>query len=132
MKNKIPFLIILMVILILAVAYGLKSIVPVNSGLNPAAGPTGQTKSFEITAQKFSFTPGQISVNRGDKVKLSLKSLDVTHGFNLDGYGINKTLNPGETADVEFLADKIGTFEFRCSIPCGEGHQDMKGTLSVN
>jgi heme/copper-type cytochrome/quinol oxidase subunit 2 len=131
MKNKIPYIIILGIILILAIAYGVKSYMAGSAGGNVVIEPTGETKSFVITAKKFSFTPDQITVNRGDNVKLSLTSADVVHGFKLDGYGINKTLNPGETVTVEFIADKPGTFEFRCSIPCGEGHIVMKGTLAV-
>ena len=36
-----------------------------------------------------------------------------------------------ETKKVEFVADKAGTFSFRCSVPCGSGHQLMQGTLVV-
>lgn len=132
MKSKTPYLIILAAILILAAAYGARVYLSGNTGGNAPAGETGETKTFEITAQKFQFTPDQITVNRGDRVRLSFTSLDVAHGFKLDGYGINKTINPGEPVLVEFLADKPGTFEFRCSIPCGEGHLDMKGILTVN
>ena len=131
MKNKVPYIIILGIILILAVSYGVKSYMGGNNQQAPAVIPTGQIKSFDITAQRFTYTPSQITVNRGDNVKLSLTSTDVIHGFQLDGYGITKTLNPGETVTVEFLADKVGTFEFRCNIPCGEGHLDMKGSLTV-
>jgi len=131
MKNKIPYIIILGIILILAIAYGVKSYMAGSAGGNVVIKPTGETKSFVVTAKKFSFTPGQITVNRGDNVKLSLTSADVIHGFKLDSYDISKTLNPGETVTAEFFADKPGTFQFRCTIPCGEGHLEMTGSLIV-
>jgi heme/copper-type cytochrome/quinol oxidase subunit 2 len=32
---------------------------------------------------------------------------------------------------VTFVADKAGTFTWRCNIPCGAGHQHMTGKLVV-
>lgn len=132
MKTK-TILIALIVLLITAAAvYELIAYTSGKSGgQSPAVSTTGNTKTFDITAKKFEFTPSQITVKTGDKVIINLTSLDVTHGFAIAGYGINKTVNPGATTTIEFIADKTGSFEFRCSVPCGEGHTDMKGTLSV-
>ncbi len=89
------------------------------------------TKEFTLTAKQWSFSPGTITVNKGDKVILHIKSVDVTHGFELDAFGVSKTLSPGKTADVQFTADKTGTFSFFCNVFCGSGHGNMKGTLIV-
>ena len=88
-------------------------------------------KEFVITAKRFDFTPSIITVNKGDKVKLRIKSVDVTHGFSLPEYGISKTLEPNKEVVVEFIADKKGEFEFRCNNFCGSGHSEMKGVLIV-
>ena len=32
---------------------------------------------------------------------------------------------------IEFIADKTGTFTFKCNVPCGSGHKTMAGTLIV-
>jgi cytochrome c oxidase subunit 2 len=57
------------------------------------------------------------------------------HGFRLDAFGIEVDM-PLDALDnivlVKFVADKTGTFTFRCSNECGPGHDDMKGTLVVN
>ena len=71
-------------------------------------------------------------MNKGDTVKLHITSTDVQHGFVISAYGINKTLNPGQTVDAEFVADQSGSFPFYCNVFCGEGHSGMKGTLVVN
>src|SRR3989338_4153066 len=92
----------------------------------------GEVKEFVMTAKQWEFIPGTIEVNKGDKVKLKITSADVTHGFSIKEFGINKRIEPGETAEVEFTADKTGTFTFYCSVPCGEGHGQMKGQLIVN
>jgi len=89
------------------------------------------TKSFTITASQWVFSPNTITVKQGDTVRLRVNSIDVAHGIMIPDYNINKVLNPGETVMIEFIADKKGTFSFRCSVQCGGGHPDMKGTLVV-
>lgn len=92
---------------------------------------TGETKEFTMTAKRFEFSPSVITVNQGDKVRLKITSIDVPHGFFLPDFGINEQLNPGKEVVVEFVAKTKGTYSFRCSVPCGSGHQSMSGTLIV-
>lgn len=110
---------------------GAKVDVKVNPAPTPAPKPAASVKSFNLTAKTWSFEPSTITVKKGDTVKLAIKSLDVPHGFALSSFGINKTLNPGETVNVEFVADKAGSFPFFCSVSCGSGHGGMRGTLVV-
>ncbi|RMF55497.1 hypothetical protein D6745_01840 [Candidatus Woesearchaeota archaeon] len=92
---------------------------------------SGEVKEFAMTAKQWEFIPSTITVNKGDTVKLHIKSVDVTHGFALPDFGINKNLEPGKTVNVEFVADKTGAFTFFCSVYCGSGHGGMKGKLIV-
>lgn len=89
-------------------------------------------KEFSITASQWKFEPNTINVNQGDTVKLQIRSIDVTHGFNLPAFGVNKQLDAGKTITVEFVADKKGTFTFSCSVFCGSGHSGMTGKLVVS
>ena len=89
-------------------------------------------KEFTMTAKRFEFTPSTIEVNKGDKVKITVTSIDVTHGFSLPGFNINERLEPNQPVIIEFIADKTGEFKFRCNIPCGSSHSNMAGTLIVN
>lgn len=93
--------------------------------------PAGARKEFIITAKQWSFSPAEIKVKKGDTVVLKLKSADVAHGFSLPDFGVNQSIKPGEIETVEFVANKAGTFEFICNIPCGVGHRGMTGTLVV-
>jgi cytochrome c oxidase subunit II len=97
----------------------------------PPLPPLGETKTFDIEAKDFEFIPNIITVNQGDTVILNLKSTDVTHGFYLKDFNIDKKLEPNQTVQVKFVADKKGTFTFRCNVPCGEGHMEMTGTFIV-
>ena len=93
---------------------------------------TPEVKEFKITAKQFSFTPSVIEVNKGDKVRLLVTSVDVPHGFALKEYGINQRLDVGKEVKIEFTADKSGTFVPYCSVACGAGHSNMKGQLIVH
>src|SRR3989344_3961229 len=98
-----------------------------------ASGIIGQDtiKEFTITAKRFEFNSNEITVNNGDRVRLKITSMDVTHGFSLPSFNINKNLKPGEEVIIEFTADKTGTFTFACSVVCGSGHGSMNGRLIV-
>lgn len=92
---------------------------------------TGEVKEFQMTAKQFSFEPSTIEVNKGDRVKLVITSLDVPHGFSIPEYGINERLDPGKPVTIEFTAGKEGTFTAFCSVFCGSGHSNMKGKIVV-
>ncbi len=92
---------------------------------------TGEVKEFKITAKQFQFEPAVIEVNKGDKVRLIVTSVDVPHGIAIPEYGINERLDPGEPKTIEFTADKQGNFDSFCSVVCGAGHSNMKGKLIV-
>lgn len=92
----------------------------------------GTVREFTMTARQWEFEPSTITVNKGDKVKLFIRSVDVTHGFGLPAFGIDERLEAGETTNVEFTADKSGTFRFSCTVFCGSGHSAMNGMLIVN
>jgi cytochrome c oxidase subunit II len=93
--------------------------------------PPPALKEISMTAKQFDFIPSKITVKKGDRVKLSIKSIDVDHGFSLSAFGINEQLEPDKTVVVEFVADKVGQHSFFCSIFCGASHGSMRGTLIV-
>ena len=88
-------------------------------------------RHFRIEANSFQYTPEAIQVNPGDHVTIDLVSTDVVHGLYLDGYDLNVTADPGQTATLSFLADRAGSFRFRCSVTCGALHPFMIGKLNV-
>lgn len=97
----------------------------------PSAMMEKNVKSFSLIAKQWAFEPATITVKKGDRVKLSIKSTDVAHGFSLPAFNIKERLEPNQMVNVEFVADKSGTFPFVCSVACGSGHGAMKGSLIV-
>lgn len=123
---------------------------------NAAAKPEGATgtvepaQAFEITARKYEFTPNEIHVKKGTRVQLKIRALDRTHGFRLalysegavgsgplglrfdqEGSQDNWKVEKGQERLVEFVAERPGTYRFKCSVFCGLGHRGMKGALVV-
>ncbi|MBI2548225.1 cupredoxin domain-containing protein [Candidatus Woesearchaeota archaeon] len=92
---------------------------------------SGNTVEIDVKARSWEFEPRTIRVRRGDTIILHLESEDVAHGFWLSAFGIQERLEPGQVVDASFVADKEGTFSYVCSVPCGKGHGDMRGTLIV-
>ena len=91
----------------------------------------GQVRDITMTAKNWEFVPNEITVNNGDIVRLKVTSVDVDHGLSIPEFGIKVDLAPGKEETAEFVADKKGEFTFVCSVPCGKGHREMKGTLVV-
>jgi len=89
------------------------------------------THQVTMTADQFAFDPPVLRVNRGDRVLLTLKATDVVHGLYLDGYGIETRVEPGLSQQVEFVADRVGKYRYRCSVSCGTLHPFMIGELVV-
>ena len=84
-----------------------------------------------MVARQWEFEPSVIEVNKEDTIRINLTSTDVAHGFAIREYDIDRRVEPNETINIEFIADKEGTFTFYCSVFCGAGHGRMKGTMIV-
>ena len=84
-----------------------------------------------IQASKFEFTPETVKVKRGQPVTFVLTSIDRVHGFKMPDFGIRTGIVPDQETRVTITPEKAGTFAFFCDIFCGDGHEDMAGTLVV-
>jgi len=97
----------------------------------PAQFVAPQARTFQVDARQFAYSPSELKVNPGDTVTIQLVSTDVVHGLYLDGYDISVQADPGQTATLTFIADKPGSFRFRCNVTCGAMHPFMIGKLTV-
>ncbi len=115
-------------IVLAALAFGALAIAV---GPVPRAQEDANSVEIKMTAKKYRFDPNEITVKKGQHLKLLITALDRDHGFKLEAFNINQKLKKGETETIEFTADKTGTFPFQCSEFCGLGHGKMKGKLVV-
>jgi cytochrome c oxidase subunit 2 len=86
---------------------------------------------IHITARKFVFLPGEITLKQGVPVVLEFESADVVMGFNLPDFKLRADIIPGQFSRVRLTPQKLGSFDFVCDIFCGDGHEGMSGKLHV-
>nr|HEV7955333.1 cupredoxin domain-containing protein [Candidatus Acidoferrales bacterium] len=110
----------------------------------------GDVKEVAVSAKKFEFSPAEIRVKAGTRVRLVVTSTDREHGFEVDPFadGADKKAGPGlkfdanvtkpdfklaqgQAVPIEFTAAQPGTYSFKCSVLCGMGHRNMKGQIIV-
>jgi nitrous-oxide reductase len=88
-----------------------------------------------MTAIRSHFTPDVVRVKEGETVHLHITNLeqayDATHGFTIGSYNIQLSLEPGEHANVTFVADKAGVYPLYCTEFCSALHLEMAGYFLV-
>ena len=92
-----------------------------------------ERRVVRIVAERFSFTPSQITVPIGTTLELRVRSEDTAHGFRIVGGDVNVAVpkrRQGE-AVVVFEATEVGRYRFECSRLCGAGHNFMRGAIIV-
>jgi cytochrome c oxidase subunit 2 len=88
-------------------------------------------RRIEIHAHRFSFTPEEITVKRGEPVTLALTSDDVPHSLLIEGLHINAVMTKGHVTEVKLTPEMVGDFKGRCGHFCGSGHGSMALTIHV-
>jgi nitrous-oxide reductase len=88
-----------------------------------------------MTAIRSKFGMDSFDVQKGDTVHLTLTNIetvrDMTHGFALEDYNINVAIDPGQTKEITFIADKAGTYWYYCTWFCSALHLEMRGRMLV-
>jgi plastocyanin len=98
----------------------------INGGIS-----TAPVKEFTISGKNFSFTPNTIAVNKGDHVKITFQNTAGFHNLVIDEYGVATAQKQApDTETIEFIADKVGTFEYYCAVGTHRA-MGMVGTLTV-
>lgn len=88
-------------------------------------------RRIEVTAERFSFAPAEITIKTGESVDLVLTSADVPHGVRFRELNVDLHAEKGKPAEEKFTPEKVGTFVGHCSVFCGSGHGKMTLTIHV-
>lgn len=93
------------------------------------SGPPDTVRS--VVMKKWAIVPARLEFLQGTRVELVVSTVDVEHGIDVPGLGINEPVQPGKPAVIRFLAQTPGTYPMRCSIACGRGHDKMTGAIVI-
>ena len=72
----------------------------------------------------------EITVNKGDLVRIKITVTKGTHDFKIDEFGVYADTQLDKESVVEFVADKAGEFVYYCTKP-GHRQNGHWGTLKV-
>ena len=88
-----------------------------------------------LTAIRSKYGLNEFTVKQGDEVTITVTNIetirDMSHGFALGNYGINAAIDPGQTREFTFVADKVGTHWYYCTWFCSALHLEMRGRMLV-
>ena len=95
------------------------------------ASATPNIVEFTVSGKNFAFDPSTLSVKKGDTVRITFKDTQGMHNWKIDEFNVtSKTIQGGSEDVVEFVADKVGSFEYYCAVGTHRA-MGMKGTLVV-
>src|SRR3989344_8168699 len=115
--NKKPILGILVLIVLIAAGFGIMKIFNSSSvtgnvireGTSDAPVKEFVMNSFtEVVDGKYypQFSPKEITVNKGDLVRIKITNTKGTHDFKIDEFGVYSETPLDQEVTVEFVADK--------------------------
>lgn len=136
MKKGFLATIFLGLILVLAACGGSNNDGNTNDGVDNSAEQTEDSSSsenttanndFEIKATNWDFDQAEYVVEAGEEVNVTLVNEEGMHGIAIDDLDV-KVDGDGEAT---FTPTEPGEYKIYCSVPCGQGHDDMTSTLIV-
>ena len=73
----------------------------------------------------------QLVLPAGREVDLTLRSLDVIHGFAVPEMRLKQNAVPGQTSHIHFTPETPGEYAILCTQVCGTGHYRMQAMMRV-
>lgn len=91
-----------------------------------------QIKEFTVSGAEFSFNPQTVTIQSGEKVRLTFRNVgSAPHDWTIEGLGLKtKVIGGGAQDSLEFTAPARGIYNVYCSVP---GHREagMVGQLVI-
>lgn len=106
---------------------------PLVSAPSPSANMPSLKQFTLATGDDYAFSLKTITVKKGDTVRITLtnSSTEMSHDFTLDEFDVqSEEIEGGQTTTVEFMADRVGEYEYYCSL-WDHREKGQVGTLIV-
>lgn len=98
----------------------------------PGVRQTGPgTYEAVVLGQAWAFAPQEMRFPVGAEVTFRATSVDVVHGFQIEGTRVNAMLLPGQITEVTYTFEEAGEHLLICHEYCGLGHHLMFGRIIV-
>src|SRR3989338_8631850 len=81
-------------------------------------------REIEVKSIQYRWEQDTIVVKKGEKIRFIIETVDVPHGFELEGIVIpdwdpEKAVTKGNKTILEVTADEAGTWDMVCTVYCG-------------
>jgi len=84
------------------------------------------------TVEDGGWNPGEIIIRSGERVRLVIRSMDMSHGFQIPELGIDAgVIKPGYETVIEVSFERPGEYTFYCSVYSSPLHYKMIGKIVV-
>jgi cytochrome c oxidase subunit 2 len=101
-----------------------------NALVSPAEGnPVGLDPADPHSADDL--VRSQLVLPAGREIDLTLRAIDVIHGFAVPQLRLKQNAVPGQTQHIHFTAQTPGDYAILCTQVCGLGHYRMQALLRV-
>ena len=85
-----------------------------------------------VVAFEGGFDPSELRFPVGAEVRFCVRSVDLVHGFLIEGTDIEVEVDPLEPPEeASYTFTEPGEYPMHCYIYCGGGHPSMLGTVIV-
>ncbi|WP_280771701.1 cytochrome C oxidase subunit II [Salipaludibacillus daqingensis] len=121
MKKKLIGLMLLALVLVLVACGGNEDVTEIEN----QSGDNVSSSEVNLVASNWDFDEDTYIADAGD-VTFNLTNEEGHHGIMIDGTDVEIDGEGSARASLE-----PGEYTIYCSIPCGEGHDDMEATLVV-
>jgi cytochrome c oxidase subunit 2 len=101
------------------------------SSAHSMTGSQTSPRQINVTAKRYTFEPGEITLRKGEPVLIVITSTDVAHGLRFPEFNAEVNVRARGTARMQFTPDSAGDFIGHCSVFCGSGHGSMRLMLHV-
>ena len=98
----------------------------------------GEKYDVYLIAKMWFFDPNTVpaagsdmEIPAGAEVTFYVTSVDVQHGFKIQGTNVNFMAVPGEVSKLTTVFDEPGSYDYICTEYCGTGHASMYGTVNI-
>ncbi len=88
-------------------------------------------RTITIHSKKFTFEPAEITLKKGETVRVILLADDVPHGLAVPALDLHLDATKDKPAEASVTPITVGDFPGKCSRFCGSGHRDMHFAVHV-